>query len=127
MRHWFEHNGERRDHAVETEAGDERGGLAVPMREAHAQPLALAAAAMAAGHVRRAPGLVDEDEPLGIEVRLCLEPRATLVQDIRAILFDRVAGLFFRVIPCRWKKRDRAEVDVAMPRPASRSRNSSSV
>ena len=64
---------------------------------------------------------------VGIELRLGPEPRAALLQDVRAVLLDRAAGLFFRVIPWRWKKRDRAEVDVAMPRPANCSRNSSSV
>ena len=97
------------------------------MGETHPKPLTLAAAAVGAGHVRRAPGLVDEDEPLRIELRLRFEPVAALLQDVGAVLFDRVTGLFFRVIPCRWKKRDRAEVDVVMPHPANRSRNSSSV
>jgi hypothetical protein len=82
---------------------------------------------MGADHVRRRPGLVDEDEPFGIEVRLRLEPVAALLQDVRTILLDRVPGLFFRVTPWRWKKRDRLDVDVAMPRPARRSQSSSSV
>ena len=43
------------------------------------------------------------------------------------VLLDRVAGLFFRVTPWRWKNRDRLDVDVAMPRPARRSQSSSSV
>lgn len=97
------------------------------VRKAHTQPFALAAAAMGAGHVGRGPGLVDEDELRRVEVRLRLEPVAALLQDVRAVLFDRVTGLFFRVIPCRRKKRDRADVDVAMPCSASRTRNSSSV
>ena len=75
----------------------------------------------------RGPGLVNEDAPRRVKVRLRLEPVAALLQDIRTVLFDRVTGLFFRVIPCRRKKRYRADVDVAMPRPASRTRNSSSV
>ena len=91
----------RRDHTVEPETGDQRRRLAVAVREAHAQPLAPRAASMAARHVRRRPGLVDEHQPLGIEIGLRLEPGPALPQDIRTILLDRVAGLFFRVMPWR--------------------------
>lgn len=54
---------------------------------------------MAAGHVGGGPCLIDKDETLGIEVELIAEPVAALPQDVRAILFDGVAGLFFRVMP----------------------------
>jgi hypothetical protein len=47
---------------------------------------------MAARHVGGGPGLVDEDQTLGVETELGVEPSAALAQDIRAILFDRVAG-----------------------------------
>jgi len=69
------------------------------MREAHPQPLAPLAAPMAAGHVGRSPGLVDEDEAPGFEVDLAVEPMPTLPQDVGAVLLDRVTGLFLRVIP----------------------------
>lgn len=36
-----------------------------------------------------------------------------------------MSGLFFRVMPWRWKKRDRVELDAAMPRAARRARSSS--
>ncbi len=85
------------------------------VREAHAQPFAPAAAAVRARHVRRGPGLVDEYQPAGVEVRLRLKPGSALSQDARAVLLDRVAGLFFRVTPWRRKKRESAEVDVAKP------------
>jgi hypothetical protein len=117
----------RRDHAVEAEAGDQRRRLAVAVREAHAQPLAPAAAAVRARHVRRCPGLVDEHQPAGVEVRLRLKPGPALPQDVRAVLLDRMAGLFFRVTPWRRKNRERAEVDVAKPCAVSRARSSSSV
>jgi hypothetical protein len=54
---------------------------------------------MAARHVCRGPGLVDEDEALRIEIELTVEPALTLPQDVGATLLDRVPGLFFRVIP----------------------------
>jgi hypothetical protein len=37
--------------------------------------------------------LVDEDEPLGIEVGLRLEPGLALPQNVPAALLDRMAGL----------------------------------
>ncbi len=83
------------DHAVEAEARHQRRGLAVAMRKAHAEPLAPGAAPVAPRHVRRGPGLVDEHEPLGIEIGLRLEPGAALPQDVRTVLLNRVAGLFF--------------------------------
>ena len=46
---------------------------------------------MAAGHVRRGPGLVDEDEALGIKVELPFEPLLALL--------DGMASLFLRVMP----------------------------
>jgi len=44
------------------------------VREAHPQPLTSGASPVAAGHVRRGPGLVDEDEALGFEIDLAVEP-----------------------------------------------------
>ena len=69
------------------------------MREAHPQTLALTAAAMGSGHVCRRPGLIDEDKSRRIEIELPAEPVPALPQDVRAILFDGVVGLFFRVMP----------------------------
>lgn len=69
------------------------------VREAHTQTLALRAAVMAAGHVGGGPRLVDEDQALGVEIELAVEPALTLPQDIGSVLFDRVRGLFLRVIP----------------------------
>ena len=78
---------------------NQRGGFAMAMREAHAQALALGAAAMAAGHVGRGPGLVDEDQALGIEIELAVEPVVPLLQDVGAVLLDRMPSLFLRVMP----------------------------
>ena len=41
---------------------------------------------MAARHVRRGPGFVDEDQPVRVEVELSVEPVETPLQDVRAIL-----------------------------------------
>ena len=53
---------------------------------------------MAAGHVRRGPGLVDEDKACRVEIELPLEPLLALLQDVGTILLDSVRGLFLRVI-----------------------------
>ena len=75
-------------------------GWTLPLNErSHPQALAFGAAAMAAGHVGRGPGFVDEHEPLGIEVELAIEPFMSLAQDIGAVLLDRMASLFLRVRP----------------------------
>ncbi len=89
----------RRDHACHAQSRDQRGGLAVAVREAHPQALALGTAAMAASHVGRGPGLVDEHQALGFEVDLLLKPVPALLQDVGAILLDSVASLFLRVMP----------------------------
>jgi hypothetical protein len=60
---------------------------------------------MAAGHVGCGPRLVDEHEPLWLQVELAVGPRAALPQDVGPVLLDRVAGLFLRVMPWRAKKR----------------------
>jgi hypothetical protein len=54
---------------------------------------------MAAGHVGRGPGLVDEHATLGIEVELAIEPLMALDQDVGAVLLVRMASLFLRVMP----------------------------
>jgi len=68
------------------------------MRHTHPKPLATSAAAMAACHIGGGPGLVDEDQPVGIEVELILEPLFASDQDVGAILFGGVRGLFLRVM-----------------------------
>jgi len=50
---------------------------------------------MPARHVGGGPCLVDEDEAVGIEIELALEPILAALQDIRAVLLARVRGLFF--------------------------------
>jgi hypothetical protein len=74
------------------------------MGEAHSQPLAPRAAAIASGHLGGRPGLVDEDRALGIEIELTVEAALALLQDIgRSCSIAYRSSL--RVIPCRAKKR----------------------
>lgn len=49
---------------------------------------------MAADHVSGGPGLVDEDEALGFEVDLAIEPVLALPQDVGTVMLDRGSGLF---------------------------------
>jgi len=75
------------------------------MGDADAQSFAAAATAVRSGHVGRGPGLIDEDETLGIEIELRLEPGLAALQDVRPILFAGVRGLFLRTMSWRAKKR----------------------
>jgi hypothetical protein len=77
----------------------------VAVRHADPQPLSASAAAVRPGHVRRCPGLVDEDEALRVEVELALEPGFAPLQDVRTILLRGMGRLFLRVISWRAKKR----------------------
>ena len=92
-----------------------------------AQALAPPAAAMAPRHVGAGPGLVDEHQPLGIEVELAVEPLLAPLQGVGAILLGRVSRLLLRVIPCRTKKRHTVAMLTLTPCSASISRNSASV
>ncbi len=65
------------------------------VRVAHSQPLAPPTATVAARHVGRCPGLVDEHQPLGIEVELAIEPSLALAQDVGTVLLNRVPDLFY--------------------------------
>lgn len=64
------------------------------MRHADPKPLAAPAAPVAAGHVGGCPGLIDEHQPVGIEVELILEALFTPGQDVGAALLGGVRDLF---------------------------------
>jgi transposase len=49
---------------------------------------------MAAGHVGGGPRLIDENEALGIEIELTVEPALPLPQDVGAVLLDSMASLY---------------------------------
>jgi len=95
----------RRDHAGPAQAGDEGRGLPVTVRHASAQSLSSRGPAVTSRHVGRRPGFVDEDQRLGVEVELAVEPLLTSLQDVGAVLLGRVRRLFLRVIPRRLKNR----------------------
>src|SRR6185437_2717082 len=93
------------DDAARGQSGD--AGCCFPMavRNAGPQTFATPATAMSSRHVGRCPGLVNEDEPIPIELVLALTPGLALRQDIRAILLCGMGGLFLRVILWRSKNR----------------------
>lgn len=91
-----EHEG--RGDAAAAQSGDEGGGLPVPMRHADPESFATSASAMPPRHVRRGPGLVDEDLPLGVKIELAIEPGLPPLHDVGAVLLGSVRGPFFRVM-----------------------------
>src|SRR5665213_3155557 len=50
-------------------------------------------------HLGRCGGLVDEDQFLGIEIELSVEPCATAALDVRALLLAGMRRLFLNVMP----------------------------
>jgi hypothetical protein len=77
----------------------------VTVRDPDMQALAAAAAAVNARHLGRSPGLVDEDQTLGIEIKLAFEPGLAPLQNVGSVLLGRVRRLFLRVMAWRAKKR----------------------
>lgn len=83
-----------RDDAVMAQAGNKGGGPPMAMRGAPDQAFATATASMAAVHIGLGPGLVNEDQALGIKTMLIgLPPRACL-GDVRSVLFVGQHGFF---------------------------------
>ena|ERR1700722_19065518 len=64
------------------------------VRDADTQAFAAAAAAVAASHLGRSPGLVDEDNAFGIEIKLAFEPGLAPHQNVGSVLLGRMRGLF---------------------------------
>ena len=71
----------------------------MPVR--HGGPAALAAArpAAQARHLGRGAGLVDEDQFVGVEIELAVEPGLPRLTDVLALLLGGVGGLFLYVRP----------------------------
>ena len=93
------------EHSPQGQPGDKCRRLPVAMGDGHPKPVAARCTTVGAGHVRLGPGLVNEDQPLRIEIGLRVEPGLTPRPDIGAILLARMASLFLRVIWWRARKR----------------------
>ena len=86
----------------------------MPIRKAHPWALAPGTSAVAPGHVRRGPRLVDEDEALWTEVELVLEPVSTLPQYVGTVLLDRMTGLSGWPTPHHRRRLRRTEEEPTM-------------
>ena len=96
----------------------------MPVRDGEATALAPRGPTIAARHVGGRCRLVEEDQPVGIEGVLVLEPRLASGPYVLARLLGGVERPVLRVMPCRAKKRDRLLVLVCTPRSGKASRNS---
>jgi hypothetical protein len=92
------------DDAVGGEAADEGRGLPMAVRDRSAAALASGRAAIHTGHLGRRPAFIDEDEALGIEVGLSIDPGVPPARYVGPVLFSGVRRLFLRVTPRRLKK-----------------------
>ena len=63
--------------------------------------LTLQRSAPQARHLSRGPGLINEDQPARVQVRLRLEPGLTSGADIGSFLLGGMSGLFLYVQPRR--------------------------
>jgi hypothetical protein len=66
----------------------------VPVRDGGPAAGAARRAAIAPCHLGRGAGLVDEDQPLGIEIGLRLEPGPAAAGYVRPLLLAGVCGFF---------------------------------
>jgi hypothetical protein len=66
----------------------------MPLRHAHAQPLADRGPATSARHCCRCPSFVYEDKPILSQIDLAFEPSLSSDQDVRSILLEGVRGLY---------------------------------
>src|SRR5215216_8169697 len=97
------------------------------MRHASPQPPTARRPPVAPGHVGGSPGLVDEDQPFGIEIQLALEPGLAPLANIRPVLLGGMRRLFLRVILWRRQKRQSALTLTCAPCWAKRAFNSGRV
>lgn len=86
-----------RDDAVAAQPANEGGRLPVAVRGSVDQPGAFRGPPVKADHVRLDPGLVDKDQPGGIEGRLAGAPGIPRLSDVGAGLLGGVDRLFLSV------------------------------
>src|SRR3954466_5950576 len=70
-------------------------------------------------HLGRGGGLVDEDEPVRIEIELAFKPGFARLLHIGSLLLGGMRGLFLYVIPRRAKKRQIVVTPKGAPRSIS--------
>ncbi len=72
----------------------EGGCLPMSMWDRGTAAFAAPGAAAQARHLGRGPGLVDEDQPLGFQIGLGLEPGPPTTHNVSPLLFAGVRGFF---------------------------------
>jgi len=84
----------RRVDPIDAQGRDEGQGLPATVRGLLGQASPAPAPAAQRGHVRLGPGLVDEDEPLGIDASLVALPALPPARDVRPVLLGRGEAFF---------------------------------
>ena len=87
-----EHHG--RGHSSQPQGADEGGGLPVAMRHRGAAAMCAHSPAALPGHLGGRAGLVDEDQPVGVETGLGFEAGPPAAQHVYALLLAGVRGFF---------------------------------
>jgi hypothetical protein len=79
-----------REDLVPADGGDQGGGLPAAVRDLGDEPMAARATAMGPGHVGLGPGLVDENQLVGRQLRLPCAQLLPGLRDVRPILLGGV-------------------------------------
>src|SRR3546814_928184 len=85
--------------AAQAQGADEGGGLPVAVRDRSTAAFASERPTVHPRHLGRGSRLIDEDQPLRVEMGLGLEPSFTFRGYVFAVLLGRVRRLFLRVTP----------------------------
>lgn len=84
----------RRCHACHAQRTREGRRLPMPVRDRRHAPLAARCASVHPRHLGRGTGLVDEDQPFGIEISLPGDPNAAQRGDVGPVLLGCVRRFF---------------------------------
>ena len=84
--------------STDAQPRSEGGGLPMAVRHGRLTAFAARRTAIKTRHLRRCPGLVDEDELRGIEAGLPLKPSLTGTLYVRSLLLGGMRNLFFSVM-----------------------------
>ena len=87
-------DGHRSDDAIKAQGGDESGGLPVTVRGIAYQALAPRPPAVTAYHIGRRAHLINEDQPLGVDLFLVAFPEPAGQRNIAALLLTGEQAFF---------------------------------
>src|SRR6266481_969096 len=109
-------------HSLDSQGRNQGGGFPVTVRRFVDQALTPWCPTAKAGHIRLGPGLIDEDQALGLDFRLDSLPDRTTPGDVRTILLGCMDRLFLKESPSRLSARPTADSQQSAPRMACNSR-----